>query len=135
MADDNQDVPWDAHLDWNAGEPPTSLFDMLHEPDRAMCLFAGEGEAQPHRDDPCTSAGARTSQVEKREEIPFDDCLEEPPSKLQATGAKLDAQAAKAKANREKQRREQLKNRCAVPAKAISTKSIMLSISGVSLCV
>lgn len=42
-----------------------------------------------------------------------DDALDlEPPSKLQAT-CKLDSQAAKTKAHREKQRRAQLNNKCA----------------------
>jgi hypothetical protein len=128
MSDHNHDVPWDPHLAWHAGEPSSSLLEMLHEPERLMCLESGEGVAQPHGDDSCTSGGARTSQAEKRDEIPFDDSWEDPPSKLQASGSKLDAQAAKAKANREKQRREQLKHRCAYCAHSTCTMIFFLSL-------
>lgn len=115
MADGNAEPAWDPHLEWPDGipEPSSSLMDMLHEPDRLMHLGAADGvEASAPVDEACTSGEARRG-AGKRDSLALDDAWDaEPPNKAHA-GVRADPQAAKVKASREKQRREQLKNRCA----------------------
>lgn len=118
MADGSAEPAWDPHLVWPDGipEPSSSLLDMLHEPDRLMPLGATDGgeASAPAGDEACTSGEGRRTAA-KRDSLALDDGWDaELPCKAHA-GAKSDPQAAKVKASREKQRREQLKNRCGDP--------------------
>ena len=105
MATPNDDVNWAPHLLWPDGvpEPTSSLLNMLDD-DRAAALEAGK----PDGDAGATSRPSRS--CTKRDEHPDDFADMEPSAKAAASG-KLDSQAAKLKANREKQRRAQLNNR------------------------
>lgn len=103
---DPADAPsWNPHLLWPEGVPDsTSFLNMLDEHERVPAT----GEAD--RGD--VDAGACSAQPKgsKRDERPDDFGELEPCWKAQA-GGKSEGQAAKLKANREKQRRAQLNNR------------------------
>ena len=113
-------LPWDSCVWTTADAAPTSdqrhFFDMLH-PEDNLSLFgfsdcAPEDGKQQVNPDSLESSQMPTA---KRPYEDTDDAWDRDQSnKIAASGSKVDVAAARAKANREKQRREKLNGRCAL---------------------
>lgn len=104
MTNLSDDPNWAPHLLWPDGvpEPTDSLLNMLDEHEPHAEGGQGDGEA----------AGP-TSRCRRAREEQSDDANElEPCSKMFAAGHPEGRAAKDLKANREKQRRAQLNNRC-----------------------
>lgn len=103
---DKSDELWSKAL-WPdcLNEPGGSLMGMISDADM-LHMIEESGKHSEHDTSDVRKDTANVPDV-------ADDALDlEPPAKMQAT-SKLDSQAAKTKAHREKQRRAQLNNRCA----------------------
>ena len=112
MGDPVDDPTWNPHLLWPEGVPDsTSFLNMLDEHDRGPATGADGGA------DGDAGACSGQGRASKREER-IDDFGELEPCCKALAGNKPEGQTAKLKANREKQRRAQLNNRCGYIAHA-----------------
>jgi hypothetical protein len=143
MADKQGEPAWDPSLAWAEcqhalPDVSSSLMDMLPDPDRLLPFLASEegvdGARTYHHGEATTSAGPGQTPPavgSKKSADVFDDTWDTDPANK---AARLDMQAAKSKAHREKQRRAQLNCRSVCSVLQLYRPALVACADGLGAC-